>query len=346
MSATDSPVVGRYARQSRFWGIGPEGQQRLNAAHVVVLGCGALGNAATDLLARAGVGHIVVADRDVVELSNLHRQVLFNEADAAAGIPKAVAAAEAVTRINSDISVVPVVADVTSDNIEDLVRGAQVVVDGTDNLETRYLLNDTCVKLGVPWVYGGAIGSTGMAMTILPGDTPCFRCIFPEPAPVGTVETCETAGVLASTVLTVSAHQWTETVKLLIGDRTHLNHSMIYFDLWQNERVDSEALERSPTCVCCGQRRFEFLDAPPAGRTASLCGRNAVQVTPARRSELDLRDLGERLAGVGSVSLTRFLLRLTVGEHELTVFPDGRAIVKGTDDLGVARSLYARFVGA
>lgn len=336
----------RYARQVRFRAIGPDGQKRLREARVLVVGCGALGSAAVELLARSGVGSITVVDRDLVELSNLQRQVLFDESDAAAQTPKAVAAAEAVSRFNSEVMVKPVVADVTPDNVEALVRAADVVLDGTDNLETRYLLNDACVKTGIPWIYGGAVGSTGMAMTVIPGTTSCFRCLFPVPAPVGTLDTCESAGVLASTVVTVSAFQWTEAVKLLVGARDHLDLRLVYFDVWQNDRLESERPGPSPACPCCAERRFEFLEAAVTSRTVTLCGRNAVQVSPGRSAPVDLEELARRLDGVGTVSTTRFLLRLGLGEHELAVFPDGRAIVKGTDDLSVARSLYARYVGA
>jgi adenylyltransferase/sulfurtransferase len=313
---------------------------------VLVVGCGALGTVAVDLLARGGVGAITIVDRDFVELSNLQRQLLFEEADAMAGAPKAVAAAQAVGRINSEVTVRPVVADVTPDNVEQLVAEAQVVLDGTDNFETRYLLNDACVKHGVPWIYGGAIGSTGMSMTILPGETPCFRCAFPDRPEAGAVATCETAGVLASTVLTVAAIQWTEVVKLLVGDRDHLRKGLVVFDLWSSEHRQADQLRRTPDCPCCGQRRYEFLEARMTSRTASLCGRDAVQVSPGRPAKLDLAELGRRLDGVGAVTTTRYLVRLTVGAHELTIFPDGRAIIKGTSDVTVARSLYSRYVGA
>lgn len=344
-TAPDSHDGDRYSRQARFWGVGPAGQRRLRAGRVLVLGCGALGSAAVDLLARSGVGHVTVVDRDFVEVSNLQRQLLFDEADAAAGTPKAVAAAEAVRRINSGIVVEPVVADVTPDNVEALVAGVDVVLDGTDNLETRYVLNDACVKAGIPWIYGGAVGSTGMAMVILPGRTSCFRCLFPIQAPAGVLATCETAGVLASAVVMVSAFQWTETVKLLVGARDRLNLRLVYFDVWDNDRLDGDRLDPAPDCPCCQLHRYEFLAAGATSRTALLCGRNAVQVSPAGPATLDLAELADRLAGMGPLTATRFLLRLTVGTHELAVFPDGRAIVKGTDDLSVARSLYARYVG-
>jgi len=342
-----SPIQSdRYSRQARFSGIGAAGQERLRAGRVLVVGCGALGTVAVDLLARAGVGHITVVDRDFVELSNLQRQLLFDEADAAAGTPKAVAAAAAVARINSEVEVRPVVADVTPDNVERLVEDAQVVLDGTDNFETRLLLNDACVKRGVPWIYGGAIGSTGMSMTVLPGETPCFRCTFPRRPQAGAIATCETAGVLSSTVVIVTALQFTEVVKLLVGDREHLNKGLVAFDVWSNQHERAIQSARNPDCPCCGLRQFEFLEARVTSRTASLCGRNAVQVSPGHPMKLDLAELGRRLDGVGPVSSSPYLVRLTVGAHELTIFPDGRAIIKGTNDVAMARSLYSRYVGA
>ena len=320
ITPTGPPDDDRYSRQTRFSGIGREGQERLRASRVLVVGCGGLGTGTVNLLARSGVGSITVVDRDFVELSNLPRQLLFDE-------------------------VTPVVAHVTPDNVEALVSGADVVLDGTDNLETRYLLNDACVKLGVPWIYGGAVGSTGMSMTVIPGETACFRCLFPTRATSGTVANCETVGVLASTVVMVSAYQWTEAIKLLVGDRDHLNRTMVYFDVWSNDHQQGERLTPSPDCPCCGQRRFDFLEATATSSSTLLCGRNAVQVRPGHAMSLDLADLARRLDGVGTVSATRFMLRLELGGHELTVFSDGRAIIKGTDDVAVARSLYSRYVG-
>jgi adenylyltransferase/sulfurtransferase len=334
----------RYSRQSRFWAIGPAGQERLRAGRVLVIGCGALGSAAVNLMARAGVGQITVVDRDFVELSNLQRQLLFDEADAAAGTPKAIAAARAVARINSEVEVRPFVAEVTPTNVEQFVAGADVVLDGADNFETRYLVNDACVKLGIPWVYGGAIGSTGMSMTIVPGETACFRCLFPTPPPVGAMETCDTAGVLAVGVVTVAAIECAEVMKLLVGDRAHLSRGLTAFDVWTNDHLMAESKLRDPDCPCCGQRRFEHLDAFVTGRTASLNGRDAIQVSPGQPVKIDLVELGRKLEATGPVTSTDYLVRCLVDGHEMTIFADGRAIIKGTTDLAVARSLYARYV--
>jgi molybdopterin/thiamine biosynthesis adenylyltransferase len=345
---TPSPAEApeRYSRQARFWAVGPAGQARLAAARVAVIGCGALGSAVVDLLARAGVGELVVVDRDFVELSNLQRQVLFDEADAAARLPKAVAAGAAVRRINSQVKVQPLIADVTSANVEEIVAGAGVVIDGTDNFETRYLVNDACVKHGLPWIYGGAIGATGMVMPILPGETPCLRCVFPEAQPGGPMATCETAGVLGAIVTLVAALQWTEALKILLGDRQHLARGLATFDLWSNDYLLATGFERRPDCPCCVQRRFDHLEARGTSQTTTLCGRNAVQVSPGRPLRLDLEALGRRLGQIGAVAASPYLVRLAVGAHELTVFADGRAIVTGTADVSVARSLYARYVGA
>lgn len=343
---TSSHDPDRYSRQSRFWAVGPAGQARLAAARVAVVGCGALGSVAVDLMARGGVGEIVVIDRDFVELSNLQRQVLFDEADAAAGLPKAVAAARAVGRINSQVKVRPVVADVTPANVEALLDGAMVVLDGTDNFETRYLVNDACVKHGRPWIYGGAIGATGMAMAILPGETPCLRCVFPADQPAAALATCETAGVLGAIVTVVAAVQWTEAVKVLVGDREHLGRGLATFDLWSNEYLQAGGFARRPDCPCCVERRFDYLEARATSQTTTLCGRNAVQVSPGRPLRLELGALARRLEAAGTVAASEYLVRLTLGAHELTIFEDGRAIVKGTADLALARSLYARYVGA
>lgn len=336
----------RYSRQMLFDGIGKSGQERLRASRALVVGCGALGCASVALLARGGVGRIAIIDRDFVELSNLQRQLLFEEADARSGMPKAVAAAAAVRRMNSEVEVEPVVADVNPNNVEALVSAADVVLDGTDNFETRYLVNDACVKNRVPWVYGGALSSTGMSLTIRPGDSACFRCIFPEAPPPGALGTCDTAGVLASVVVAVAAVQWTEAVKILVGAYDRLSRGLLCFDVWTNSWESTKNLLRNPDCPCCARRSYEYLDARATSRTTSLCGRNAVQVSVGQSRPIDLAALAERLRPAGKVTSNSYLVRLTVGSHELTIFPDGRAIVKGTDDETVAKTLYARYVGA
>lgn len=343
--ADTAGAADRYARQVRFPGIGPEGQDRIGAALVTVVGCGALGSASVNLLARAGVGEIRIVDRDVVELSNLQRQLLFEEADAREGTPKAVAAAAAAGRINSEIRVAPVVADVTPDTVEGVIAGSSVVIDGTDNLETRYLLNDACVKAGIPWVYGAVIGSTGLAMAIVPGRTSCFRCLFPNAPDPSRLETCETAGVLASTVVTVAAFQWTRAVQLLVGADDDLAGSLLTLDVWSGDHEVVRGIERREACPCCAEGRYEYLDADRVSRAVTMCGRDVVQVRPGRPMHLDLDAFARRFDGIASPLLNAYLVRVVVDGHEITVFDDGRAFVRGTADPVEARSIYARWVG-
>ena len=344
---TDPPAE-RYVRQSIFAPIGPEGQRRLGATRVLLVGCGALGSAVADLLVRAGIGRLIVVDRDYVELSNLQRQTLFDEADVADHLPKAAAAAARLRRINGDVRIEPVVTDVNPTNVERLANDADLIVDGTDNFETRYLINDVAVKRGIPWVYGGVIGGYGMTMTIRPGQTPCLRCVFPEPPPAGTAPTCDTAGVLGPAVGLVAALQTAEALKLAVGDVEALNHDLLAIDVWRLSFDRIPLSEPRPDCPTCGQHDFAFLDAMAPSRTTVLCGQDAVQVRIHPPVALDLGALADRLGAVGEVRSNRFLLRFNerAGKHELTIFPDGRAIVKGTTDPAEARALYARYVGA
>jgi adenylyltransferase/sulfurtransferase len=337
----------RYVRQTIFPGIGEGGQRRLLAARVVVIGCGATGSVIADTLARAGVGNLRLVDRDFVEKVNLQRQVLYEEADAAAQMPKAIAARNALVRVNSEIAIEAVVADVNATNVEALVRDATLVMDGTDNFEARYVLNDACVKLGIPWVYTGAVASFGMSMLILPGETACLRCLFPEPVAPGGAATCDTAGVLAPAIHVAASLACTEALKLLAGARDALHGSLVHFDLWDLSfhplRVARKTGER--TCPCCVERRFPFLTPETGTLATTLCGRNAVQITPATSCTLDLAALGDRLAALGPVSGNEFLLRLAVDGYQITLFPDARAIIQGTTDETVARSVYAKYVG-
>jgi adenylyltransferase/sulfurtransferase len=330
----------RYSRQILFPGIGPAGQQRLLDARVVVVGCGALGSFQAGALARAGVGRLRIVDRDYVELSNLQRQWLFEESDAEQALPKAVAAVRALGRINSGIELEPVVADLTAENAEDLLGDADLILDGTDNFETRYLINDFAVREGKPWVYGAAVGSYGLSMAILPDQTACLRCIYPDP-PAGAQPTCETAGVLGAITSLIASLQVAEAMRILCTLES--SGKLTRVDVWSGEIRQSRQPARDAECPACGSRNFEFLE----GRKrvpVSLCGRNAVQLHELGRP-LDLRELAPRLAAVGTVRANEFALTLAVPPYQLTFFPDGRVIVKGTTDVGVARSVYARYLG-
>jgi adenylyltransferase/sulfurtransferase len=366
----------RYSRQVLFAGIGEHGQRRLGKSHAVVVGVGATGAAAAGLLARAGVGRLTLIDRDFVEPSNLQRQMLFDEDDARASLPKAEAARRHLGRINSSVRVEARIADLVPENVADLLHGADVVLDGTDNFETRYLINDLCVREGLPWIYAAAVGSYATTMNILPSQGPgpraqgsedgsvpslrtlsepwtlnpepwlptaCLACVFPV-APGGDVETCETAGILATAVNLAASLQVTEALKLLTGQPELMRRSLISFNLWSGER--SEIATGSPRgdCTVCGRREFRAL-AGEGRPHITLCGRNAVQIHEHRRP-LDLAALGKRLAPLGEVRVNGLLLRFERPPYTLTVFPDGRALVQGTTDTGLARSLYARYLGS
>ncbi len=338
-------MLDRYSRQTLFGPIGKEGQQRLGSASVTIIGCGALGTGLANNLCRAGIGHLVIADRDYIELNNLQRQILFDEEDIARRLPKAVAAAEKLRRVNSEVKVEALVEDINADGIESLVRATDLVLDATDNFETRYLINDVCVKHQRPWIYSGVIASYGVTMNILPGDTPCLRCAFPEMPLPGTTATCDTAGVLNGIVGAITGIASTEALKILLRSEK-VSRDMLWLDLWENT-FDRIELPRQPDCPTCGQHQYEFLDSLRSSST-SLCGRNAVQVrnaTARRGARLDFASLAERLQSVGEVQYNEFLLRFLVDDYELTVFPDARAIIKGTDDEQIARSVYARYIG-
>jgi molybdopterin-synthase adenylyltransferase len=341
----DAPHFDRYARQTIFPGIGTEGQACLQASRVALVGCGALGTVIANVLARAGVGFLRIVDRDYVELSNLQRQVLFDEEDARDGAPKAVAAVAKLQRINSEVTYEAVIGDVGPDNAERLTRDVDLVLDGADNLEVRYVLNDVCVKLGKPWVYAAAVASYGLVMPIVPGETPCLRCLFPDAPAAGSVDTCDTAGVLGPMPGIIANFASAEAIKLLVGAREHLSRGLLWIDCWHNSIQRTPIEAPVPDCPTCQQYRFDFLERMAAAPAATLCGRDAVQVRPTSPGELDLPALAERLRAVGEVRQNAHLVRLVAAPHELTIFRDGRAIVKGTSDPARARSLYARYVG-
>ena len=336
--------LSRYVRQIIFPGVGEEGQRKLLASTVVVVGCGATGSIIANHLARAGIGRLRIADRDFIELNNLQRQLLFDEEDVEAGLPKAIAAARKLRAVNSDIEIEEVVTDVNGENIEQLIADADIVMDGTDNFETRFLINDACVKLGKPWVYSGVLASYGMTATLIPGDSACLRCIFEDiPAP-GTTPTCDTAGVLGPVVSTVASIAAGEALKLVLG-RGQRNRGMIHIDLWDNTFEVFESPPPRPDCITCGQGEFEFLDADVGTHATSLCGRDAVQVRVRGASHLDLNRLAERLSAVGTARSNAFLLKAEIDGYEFTIFPDARAIIKGTTDNERAKTLYARYIG-
>lgn len=335
----------RYSRQILFTEIGKAGQEKLLNSSVLLVGCGALGASHAEMLARAGVGKLRIVDRDFVEFTNLQRQTLFKESDAVERLPKAVAAKTRITEINSEVEVESIIADVNHSNIQELINGCDLVLDGTDNFQVRYLLNDACVKHKKTWIYGAAVSSYGTTMTIIPGETPCLRCIFEEMPDAGSSPTCDTAGVIMPIIAMVSAVQVAEAVKVLIGKTDDLHSSIMQFDVWQNDwrKIKLDAPE--PDCKTCGQHVFEFLDAESPEFSAVLCGRDAVQISPPNATTLDLPALAEKLQNLGEVNQNEYLVRFSPGDHDITVFRDARAIIRGTDDLSVARSLYAKFIG-
>jgi len=332
----------RYSRQARFAPFGEAGQQRVRKSSVAIVGCGALGTVEAEILARAGVGRLRLIDRDFIEWSNLQRQFLYSEADAADALPKAVAAARRIAAINSDVEVEPCVADLTPASAEELLEDVDLIVDGTDNFEARFLINDFAVREDVPWIYAAAVGSYGLKLSIIPGSTACLRCVYPEP-PQGAQPTCETEGVLAPITATIASLACGDVLKLLASGAESMVSRFTTVDVWSGEIRQTQPPARDPECPCCGKRDFVYLNGQRRA-PISLCGRNAVQIHE-RLRPIDLEQLAQRLAPMAQVRRNDFAVRATVESFELTVFPDGRAIIKGTTDPGVARSVYARYVG-
>ncbi|MDF1810033.1 MAG: ThiF family adenylyltransferase [Phycisphaerales bacterium] len=349
---TDTSLNQRYVRQLRlpFWD--DSAQECIESSHVMIIGCGALGCPSADLLARAGVGKITLVDRDLVEYSNLHRQTLFSNVDALEQLPKAIAAKNRLSDVNPDINIQSLVADFNAYDAEQLVKHndfgiPDVLVDGTDNFETRYLLNDISVMHNIPYVYGGAIGSRGMAAVFIPGKTPCLRCLFDSPPPAGSQPTCETSGVFSPVSSIIGAYQASETLKLLMNANDRVMGSMLEFDLWEGQRRRFELEDfRNPDCECCQHRNFAFLDRDDE-ETISICGRDAIQINPHSKSQVDMESLLKSLNVHGDFQQSPFMLKGTLYEQPvgITVFRDGRAIFDGIDDPSVARSLYARYIG-
>lgn len=346
MPEANDNTLERYSRQMRYPPIGEDGQRRLLASRALIVGCGALGSVIANTLARAGVGKLRIVDRDFLELNNLQRQVLFDENDVAAELPKAVAAAEKLRHINSQVEVEPIVADVEPGNVLSLCQDCEVLLDGTDNFETRFLLNDAAAKLRLPWVYGGCIGAEGQTLTVLPGEPPCFRCLMTEPPPPGTSPTCDTAGILGPIVNVIASIQACEAIKILVGQRETVSRMLTVIDLWDNRvrQLSLDRLREAGGCPTCRGEAFPWLAGQRGSQSAVLCGRNSVQLSH-EGEQISLEAMAEKLAGVGRVTRNNYLVRCAVGEHVITLFADARAIISGTDDPAEARSIYAKFVG-
>jgi len=343
-AAETSPNLERYCRQMLFAPIGPTGQQLLARRKVLLVGCGALGAAQAQFLVRAGVGQLRIADRDFVELSNLQRQLLYDEDDVRDNLPKAQAAARKLRKINSQVEIIPHVADINHESIAYYAEGVDMILDGTDNLHTRFLINDYAVQHSLPWIYGGCIAARGIMMVILPGGQPCLRCIFDSPPAPGETETCETAGIIAPIVAWVAAMQITQALKILTGQSDQAEKRLVSVDLWEN-RIHHLSVTPQPDCSCCSRHEFEFLQGKGALSTVSLCGRNSVQIRPKEAVTLNLIELAAKLAPAARVQINEFMLKLTLADKEITIFPDARAIIKGTNNIDEARSLYAHYVG-
>ncbi len=331
-----------------FAPLGEEGQQRLEQSRVLVCGCGALGSVLANTLVRAGVGHVRIVDRDFLELNNLQRQVLYDESDVAARLPKAIAARNKLRQINSQVEIEAVVADVDFRNLPRLLENVDVMVDGTDNFETRFLLNDASIHFAIPWVYGGCIGAEGQTMTVLPGETPCLRCVLRESPPPGTTPTCDTAGVLGPIVNVIASLQACEAIKILSGHAEAVSRTLNVVDLWDNRlrQIHLDALQAARDCPTCCARQFPWLEGRQGSHSAVLCGRNAVQLSFADPQPVSLESLEQKLRPIGAVTRNPFLLRLQVDAYELTIFPDGRAIIGGTDNIAEAKTIYARYIGS
>ncbi len=339
----------RYSRQIRFAPLGEAGQRRLQSATALVIGCGALGSVICNTLARAGVGRLRIVDRDFVEISNLQRQVLYDEHDVENHLPKSIAAAGKLRSINSTIQIEPIVADVDAGNIETMLDGVGVILDGTDNFEIRFLINDVSVKHRIPWVYGGCLGADGQTMTIVPEDTACLNCLMLDgPPPPGTTPTCDSFGILATIIQVIASLQANEAIKILSGNVAAVSRQLTFFSLWDNQlrQMDVSRLRDRVDCPTCRQRSFSWLEGTRMSHNAVLCGRHAVQLSPSNGERISLEALAARLRGLGRVEQNQFLLKFFVDQYTITVFPDGRAIVSGTDEIAIARKLYVQYVGA
>ncbi|UOF92930.1 ThiF family adenylyltransferase [Fodinisporobacter ferrooxydans] len=336
----------RYSRQILFPNIGEEGQLRLLQSRVAIVGMGALGTVLANHMVRAGAGFVRLIDRDFVEWSNLQRQMLYDENDAKQLLPKAEAAAGKLRQINSSVVIEPIVADLTSQNAEQWLADVDLILDGTDNFQIRFLINDVSVKHQIPWVYGGAVSAHGMTFAIIPGRTPCLRCMFASAPAPGTTPTCDTAGVIGPIIHVIASLQATEAIKYLTGHADAVSRVSTSVDVWNTQfRQIDLTHAKQPSCICCGQHTFEYLQTSIQEQTTTLCGRDTVQVHPKEEVRIPLADFAKRMEPIGKVEANRFLVRVHIKDYVLVVFPDGRALVQGTNEPGIARSLYAKYIG-
>jgi adenylyltransferase/sulfurtransferase len=338
-------MMDRYSRQVLFAPIGEEGQRAIRRSRVAIVGVGAMGSVSSEMLVRAGVGTLRLIDRDYVDVTNLQRQSLFDEKSLEQSLPKAVAAAERLRQINSDVEIEDEVVDVNSGNVDGLIENVDLLLDGTDNFETRFLLNDACVQKGLPWIYAACVGSYGMSFVVRPGTTACLRCVMETEPPPGTSPSCDTAGIIAPIVRAIVAFQVTEALKILVGKEDELVDAVLTIDLWKGLFETYKPSAPKKQCPACGLREFPYLRGDSETQSVSLCGRNAVQVRPLATQELRLDEVAERLRRLGEVKVNPHLLRVTIGDKEIVLFKDGRAMIHGTDDPSEAKSLYAKYVG-
>lgn len=333
----------RYSRQTIFKYFGEAGQEKLLSSRAAIIGLGALGTVIANNLCRSGVGFLRLIDRDYVEISNLQRQTLYNEQDAAEQLPKAIAAYNHLSKVNSEIMLEPVVADVNSSNIEDFIKDVDVVLDGSDNAEVRYLINEACHKHQIPWIYGGAIGGSGMTMNILQKEGPCYRCIMPHASTPGSYPTCSTVGVLNMATGIIASLESSEAVKILI-ESPQVRHSLFYLDIWDNS-ADYVEVSKNPNCPTCAHNTYEFLGQMKGSYATSLCGRDSIQIVPGMPVTIDLERFAEKMKKAGIVSVNRFMLSFDDGNRSFNLFPDGRAIIKNVKDESAAKSVYAEYIG-
>jgi sulfur carrier protein ThiS adenylyltransferase len=340
-------LLERYTRQILFQHIGEERQKVLMNSSAVVIGCGALGTVSSSYLTRAGIGHIRIIDRDFVEESNLQRQILFDEDDISENLPKAIAAQRKLQKINTKIKIEGIVTDINYSNIDELTEGVDIIIDGTDNFETRFLINDYCIKNSVPWVYGACIGGRGVLMNIIPSETPCLRCVFETIPQIGSFPTCDTAGVIGPIAGIIASVQVTEAIKILTKDYGSVNKKLLEIDVWDTKfkQIDVSDLKELNNCPTCKLHNYTFLEAEDGVMTTFLCGKNAVQVMSRNTGNINLEQLEQRLGSITDVSRNAFMLRFKVKDHEFTVFPDGRAIITGTADSSTAKNLYSKYLG-